>query len=146
MVTSVKSKISGLASSAYSSGMAIVNGIKNGINSAANGAVSALKGLVKKLRDLLPFSPAKEGPLRDLDKLNFAGPIKKSLAKANLVIGDYFLKDLMLNDKSIAPQALNTNNNKGISFNGDFNFNGIRNVNDFMREMKDVLRRYGGKF
>ena len=146
MVSNIKGKISGIASSAYSSGMAIVNGIKNGINAAASGAVSALKSLVKRLRDLLPFSPAKEGPLRDLDKLNFADPIKKSLAKANLVIGDYFLKDLMLNDKSIAPQTSNTNNNQGVSFNGDFNFNGIRNVNDFMREMKDVLRRYGGKF
>ena len=146
MVTSIKNKISGIASSAYNSGMAIVNGIKNGINAAASGAVSALKSLVKRLRDLLPFSPAKEGPLRDLDKLNFAGPIKKSLAKANLVIGDYFLRDLMLNDKSIAPQTSNTNNNQGVSFNGDFNFNGIKDMNDFMRHMKDVLRRYGGKF
>jgi hypothetical protein len=146
MVSNIKSKISGIASSAYSSGMAIVNGIKNGINAAASGAVGALKSLVKRLRDLLPFSPAKEGPLKDLDKLNFAGPITKSLKKANLIVGNYFLKDLMLNEKSIAPQALNTNNNQGISFNGDFNFNGIRNVSDFMREMKDVLRRYGGKF
>ena len=146
MVSSIKSKIKGIASSAYSSGMAIVNGIKNGINAAASGAIGALKSLVKRLRDLLPFSPAKEGPLRDLDKLNFAGPIKKSLAKANLEVGDFFLKDLMLNNKSIAPQTSNTNSNQGISFNGDFNFHGIKDINGFMREMKDVLRRYGGKF
>jgi TP901 family phage tail tape measure protein len=146
MVSNIKSKIKGIASSAYSSGMAIVNGIKNGINAAAGAAVGALKSLVKRLRDLLPFSPAKEGPLRDLDKLNFAGPIKKSLAKANLAVGDFFLKDLMLNNKSIAPQTSNTNNNQGISFNGDFNFHGIKDINGFMREMKDVLRRYGGKF
>jgi hypothetical protein len=146
MVSNIKSKIKGIASSAYSSGMAIVNGIKNGINAAAGAAVGALKSLVKRLRDLLPFSPAKEGPLRDLDKLNFAGPIKKSLAKANLEVGAFFLKDLMLNEKSIAPQTLNPNNNQGISFNGDFNFHGIKDMNGFMREMKDVLRRYGGKF
>jgi TP901 family phage tail tape measure protein len=145
MVTSVKNKISGLASSAYSSGMSIVNGIKNGINAAASGTVTAMKNLVKKLRDLLPFSPAKEGPLKDLDKLNFAGPIKKSLEKADELISGDFLGNLLLNKEPLSISS-SVNEAKGNIFNGDFNFNGVKDISDFMRQMKDLLRRYGGKF
>ena len=144
MVTGVKDKISGLASSAYSSGMSIVNGIKNGINAAANGTVTAMKNLVKKLRDLLPFSPAKEGPLKDLDKLNFAGPIKKSLEKADTLISGDFLGNLLLNKEPLSISETATT--KAVTFSGDFNFNGIQDIADFMRQMKEFLRRQGGKF
>jgi hypothetical protein len=41
-----------------------------------------MKELAKKARDFLPFSPAKTGPLSDLDKLDFGGPISDSINKA----------------------------------------------------------------
>lgn len=42
--------------------------IKNGIESTKDTAIGAVKGMTQKVRNFLPFSPAKEGPLSDLDK------------------------------------------------------------------------------
>jgi hypothetical protein len=42
--------------------------IANGIKSAAGDPVGAVKGLVGDVRGFLPFSPAKRGPLQDIDK------------------------------------------------------------------------------
>lgn len=42
--------------------------IANGIKSAAGDPVGAVKGLVGDVRGYLPFSPAKRGPLQDIDK------------------------------------------------------------------------------
>jgi TP901 family phage tail tape measure protein len=50
------------------SGKAIVMGIVDGIKSAAMVPVNLIRGIVKKIRDHLPFSPAKEGPLMTLEK------------------------------------------------------------------------------
>jgi tape measure domain-containing protein len=44
------------------SGKAIIDGLVNGIKSHASRVVSAVKGVLQSARDLLPFSPAKEGP------------------------------------------------------------------------------------
>lgn len=42
----------------------LAKGIRQGLSSA----LSAVKNGMKKIRSYLPFSPAKEGPLKDLDK------------------------------------------------------------------------------
>lgn len=46
-----------------------------GIWSAISLPAKAINAVVSKFRKYLPFSPAKEGPLSDLDKLNFGGTI-----------------------------------------------------------------------
>lgn len=43
-------------------GRSIIDGLVSGIQSAIGGAVSAVSGAVGAIRDLFPFSPAKEGP------------------------------------------------------------------------------------
>src|SRR5690625_1509958 len=63
-------------------GKKIVTSIADGIKGAISKVTDAAKNLVGKVRNLLPFSPAKEGPLRDLNKLDFGGPIEDSLKKA----------------------------------------------------------------
>lgn len=50
-------------------GAAIINGLVDGILGAAAGPVEAIKSVVGRVRDFLPFSPAKEGPLQDLDRV-----------------------------------------------------------------------------
>ncbi len=46
----------------YDSGRAIIRGLAEGITSAVKLATDAIGGVVKKVRDFLPFSPAKTGP------------------------------------------------------------------------------------
>lgn len=67
-IRGIVSAIKGMASSFLSAGKglldAFVQGVKNGIARAKSAVSSGLSAI----RRLLPFSPAKEGPLSDLDK------------------------------------------------------------------------------
>lgn len=60
-------------------GIDMIMSIYNGIISVAKMPVDAVKNIAQQIRDLLPFSPAKVGPLATLDQVDFAGPIMKSL-------------------------------------------------------------------
>jgi phage-related protein len=60
-------------------GKGFIDALVDGIKSAANGVYDTVKGVAKKIRDFLPFSPAKVGPLSDLDKLDFGGPISDAI-------------------------------------------------------------------
>jgi hypothetical protein len=46
----------------YDSGKSIIRGLINGIKNMAGGVKDAVSGVLKDARNLLPFSPAKEGP------------------------------------------------------------------------------------
>ncbi|MGP1411478.1 MAG: phage tail protein [Peptoanaerobacter stomatis] len=52
-------------------GANIVNMIADGIKGAIGTVTDAIGDVVSSVRNYLPFSPAKEGPLRDLNKLDF---------------------------------------------------------------------------
>ncbi len=58
--------IGGLWSRFNEAGGALIQALINGVTGAIGGAVDAVKGALGKIRDLLPFSDAKEGPLADL--------------------------------------------------------------------------------
>jgi phage-related protein len=83
-VGNIKSKISGLKNSVigyfrnasswlYKSGQALVRGFISGIGSMVSRAVDKVKSLVSKVRDYLPFSPAKEGPLSGRGYTTYSG-------------------------------------------------------------------------
>jgi phage-related protein len=78
----ILSFITGLGSTFFEAGKGLIEMMAKGITSAAKKVTSAVSSLAQKARDFLPFSPAKEGPLSDLDKLDFGGPISDSLDKA----------------------------------------------------------------
>lgn len=50
------------------SGKSLMTSLAKGISQGLSYALSAVKNGMKKIRSYLPFSPAKEGPLKDLDK------------------------------------------------------------------------------
>ena len=52
----------------FEAGKKIITTLVEGIKSVALAPVKAVQGVVQKIRNLLPFSPAKEGPLKDLNK------------------------------------------------------------------------------
>src|ERR1044072_2283213 len=65
-VSSIKGKVtgalSGAASFLYNSGKKIIQGLINGIKSMAGSVKNAVGNVLSGARNLLPFSPAKEGP------------------------------------------------------------------------------------
>lgn len=73
------STVTGFLSKFKEAGSNIVGSIADGIRGAIGKVTDAIGSVTKKIRDFLPFSPAKEGPLKDLDKLNFGGTISLAI-------------------------------------------------------------------
>lgn len=57
----------------YDAGRAIIRGLINGIKSLAGGVKDAVGGVISGARDLLPFSPAKEGPFSGKGWTTYSG-------------------------------------------------------------------------
>lgn len=62
----IKNTVTGAVMWFFDSGKKIVSTFASGITSAFSGAVDAVKGGLQKIRNFLPFSDAKEGPLSTL--------------------------------------------------------------------------------
>ena len=60
-------------------GANVVQSIADGITGAIGKVTGAISNVASKIRNFLPFSPAKEGPLQDLNKLNFGGTISDAI-------------------------------------------------------------------
>ncbi|MDQ0254932.1 phage-related minor tail protein [Evansella vedderi] len=71
--------ITNLGSSFFKAGRGLIDQVVSGITGAIGKVKDAASNLAGTVRNLLPFSPAKEGPLSDLDKLDFAGPVEESI-------------------------------------------------------------------
>ena len=65
-LNNVKNTVTGAVSWFYESGRKVISTFTNGIRSAFSGAVDAVKGGLQRIRNMLPFSDAKEGPLSTL--------------------------------------------------------------------------------
>jgi len=63
----------GAASWLINSGKALIRGFVNGIKSMASSVYNSIKGIVSKARNLLPFSPAKEGPFSGRGYTTYSG-------------------------------------------------------------------------
>ena len=65
-ITAIKNTVTGAVSWFFESGKKVISTFTNGIKSAFTGAVDAVKGGLQRIRNMLPFSDAKEGPLSTL--------------------------------------------------------------------------------
>ncbi|MCY1690742.1 hypothetical protein OVA29_08740 [Exiguobacterium sp. SL14] len=74
--------VTGLGTTFYNAGAGLIEQMISGIKSMVGGVTKAIENIAGKARDYLPFSPAKTGPLSDLDKLDFGGPIQDSIKSA----------------------------------------------------------------
>lgn len=63
MADSIISQTMGLASRMYSAGQSIINSFSQGIFSRLTSVIATVQDMVSQVRDFLPFSPAKRGPL-----------------------------------------------------------------------------------
>lgn len=69
---SVTTAVADLAGSAFESGKAILTTVGEGIKAAVSAPYEAARSALSFVRDLLPFSDAKEGPLADLTRSGMA--------------------------------------------------------------------------
>ncbi|WP_235634855.1 phage tail protein [Bacillus mycoides] len=79
--------VTGLGKTFYNAGQGLIEMMAKGIKNAASWVTDAVGDLAQKARDFLPFSPAKTGPLSDLDHLDFGGPITDSIKLAFPQVG-----------------------------------------------------------
>jgi TP901 family phage tail tape measure protein len=66
-------------------GANILRTLTQGIRNAASGPIDAMMSVVQKVRNLLPFSPAKAGPLRDLHRVRLIETLADTVRPMPLV-------------------------------------------------------------
>lgn len=71
--------IDGVPKRMYNAGANIVKSIWEGIKSFINKPIEMIKNMVTKIREYLPFSPAKVGPLRDIHKIRLVETIAENI-------------------------------------------------------------------
>lgn len=69
----------------YKAGEAIVNSLWNGMKAKFNDMKNWFKSGLQELRDMLPFSPAKRGPLKDIHRLKFVETIATNIKPGPMV-------------------------------------------------------------
>ena len=76
--------VSEAASTAKTAGTSIISSIASGIKSAASTVYNAASSAFKKVKSLLPHSPAEEGPFSEIPNWDsiFVDPIKESIARS----------------------------------------------------------------
>lgn len=69
----------------FDAGKNIVKSVWEGMKSFITKPVELVKNMVKKIRDFLPFSPAKEGALRDIHRIRLVETISENIKPAPMV-------------------------------------------------------------
>ena len=117
----------------FESGKAIIQSAIDGIVAVKDKIVKKVKDIAGKIRDLWPFSPAKEGPLSDIHRMDFGGPIGMSIEKARNPImrsmqslaataRNAFTPELAMTDiGSISPVKAGVTSSIQHSFNAEMN-------------------------
>jgi len=77
--------IGGIVSLFYNAGKNIVKSIWEGIKAMASKPIEAIKAIIQKIRNFLPFSPAKEGPFRDLHRVKIIETIAATMKPAPMI-------------------------------------------------------------
>lgn len=147
--------VKGFGKTFMNAGKGLIDMMANGIKNAASAVTGAIKDIASKARDFLPFSPAKTGPLSDIDKLDFGGPISDSINRATKGVQVKLanMLDLPVISATATPMNTNggpviTNNNGGntqqITVNIDpSNMEEFYQVVDFFNSFKQTTRARG---
>lgn len=77
--------LKGFGKKMYDAGRNLIQQIWDGIKSLVMKPVEAVKNMVGKIRDFLPFSPAKTGPLRDIHRVKIIETIAQTIKPGPLV-------------------------------------------------------------
>jgi hypothetical protein len=151
-VRGIMDKVKGIFESIdlYESGKAIIQSAIDGILSMKDKIWGKVEEVVGGVRDYWPFSPAKVGPLSDIHKMDFAGPISDSIKKAENPLmrsmsnlsGTVRNAMPQLTGADVSSSTQTTPQANAVSFEGMFkgaNFH-VRNDNDIHKLAQELAR------
>ena len=126
--TTIYNTIASLGQRLFTAGQNIINSIVDGIKSKYNTVTDTVGKLAQDIRDFFPFSPAKRGPLRDLNRIKFgetvASSIKRNPVEKAINMASNKLES-PLNTVSQTSAAVNSaKNNVNVSYAPVINMNG----------------------
>ncbi|BDV42443.1 phage tail tape measure protein [Geotalea uraniireducens] len=84
-IGTILSSVVQLPAKMLAAGANIIDSLFKGMTSKLDKPIGAMKGLAQRLRNFLPFSPAKEGPLRDINRVRIVETIAESMRPTPLV-------------------------------------------------------------
>lgn len=126
--TTIHNTITSLGERLFTAGQNLVNSIVDGIKSKYSAVTDTVGKLAQDIRDFFPFSPAKRGPLRDLNRIKFgetvASSIKADPVKRAINVASNKLES-PLNTVSQTSAAVNSaKNNVSVNYAPVINMNG----------------------
>lgn len=128
----------------FDAGQKIIRTLWEGMKSMANKPVEAIKEIAQRIRNFLPFSPAKEGPLRDLHRIKLVETIAQALKPAPLALAvKNTLRQAFMTDPipTRSPVSIVININ-GINVSGDVSPAQTKRIAATLeREIRTVLER-----
>lgn len=123
----------------YNAGKNIVMSIWNGIKAFISKPIDAIKGMVKKIRNLLPFSPAKEGPLKDIHRIKLVETIASSINAKPLLNAMKNVTGQVFNQRHNAVPVLAGAGGGSMHVEMHFHYNGAggsTELNNWSRQIK----------
>jgi TP901 family phage tail tape measure protein len=132
-------------------GRKIIQNIIDGLKSMISSLSGTASSIAATIRNKFPFSPAKEGPLKDLDKMDFYTSIHKALNKAKSKINMPALSlseevgNQLQRSKNLNVGMSTISNASNWSFSGPLNFYGVQDVPSLMEEIQRTIKRYSGR-
>ncbi len=115
----------------FDAGKNIISSLVRGITSMIGNVTDAMSNIAGKIRDFLPFSPAKEGPLKDLNNLDFVGPISDSIKDAERLAEKASLGMTSNIAHTITPQTGASNNRQPSKPVVNINIDGLTVLDDY---------------
>lgn len=128
----------------------IIDQLVQGIKNKAHEMVDAIKDATSKMREYLPFSPAKKGAFRDLHKVKIIETIAQSIKPAPLTRA---MRLATMTAVSAVPMAAhstvasgsNTNSSMGITVNYSPSINMAGGTNMSKDDIISVLKQHGSE-
>lgn len=114
--------IRGFTKNWYEAGANIISAIWQGMKSLAMKPVEVMKGIVEKIRDFLPFSPAKAGPLKDIHKVRIVETIADTMKPRPMV--NAMKKTMQLSTQPIYQGGGNQGSGISVNYSPTINFSG----------------------
>ena len=115
-INTIKNAVTGAVNWFFTSGQRIVSTFADGIRGAFSKAVDAVKGGLQKIRNLLPFSDAKEGPL---SSLTLSGQRTMTTLAQGMTLAKNAPAEAMSEGMTKAKTTLEQEAPKKINLNGD---------------------------
>lgn len=147
--TGVWKWVTGLGAKFFDAGKNIVASVWNGMKAMAAKPVELIANITKKIRDHLPFSPAKAGALRDIHRIKLVETVAQSIRPRPLLAAwENATNSLYQQMNRPAPQMAGGGNSQ-IHFSPTIHINGSASksdvesaMNNSYSEFQRLMRKY----